>query len=855
MVGFLRITDGTTIINIVPDNDKGGYNLLEWTPSAPEELEIWNNAPYSDGRRLAIKKYGNALSSFLLHITGDTADNVINQAQDLRRLLQKGVEYWSTSWQNSPVWLEARGNCETNTRYAYVLNFSAPHDDDPYIAPTGTSPSAFEAFDLIIEHSKWMDGLPGTCLSVDNIEPYGLLVRGLSYPAQSTDDVYVTNGAAFNSAGIILEFGENAGVEYSSAIRFTNVAIPQGALVHSAIIRLEQHTVFGATTNCNIRIRGEDADNAVTFVNYANWLARVRTTAYVDQSISIAWVNNTFYNLVDISSIIQEIVNRPGWVSGNNLVIFIDNNGSDAGAIREPCSWDGDPTMPELIYEYSDTDMGRDSTCLREVFFANKHNDAQLTHIFQEDNVGGFSANLILDPVTVPYILLNADQDWMVYFGVDTAPINGGGPFDNLIFDLAAGVAGNATGQWEYWDGAAWSVLTTEDDSAGMNTLGVSGVYWEQPSDWVTRAVNGVTAWWVRFYITACPGAAPSVMQQNRQVYTVVTPYINVEAEDVTGDISALARLKLYYESQLLHVPPTAKTLVGLRSLSRGDDFSPYINLSEVQNRVGITVVSADGVDVSIATDMNSATGLSAFWNSTTATYLISTITIDESVASQYSGTFRAFIRCRQRGNNAGEAAAWIEGYANAQQFFTTPMVPTYTVDNTVSGLDHIMILDMGNISIPFDPQDKLGEITIYVYAQADNASQDFYFYELILMPADEWIAEYSAVSDLGLQSLDNTQVLDIDPLSMPKLYNPANSRHATGASLDYQIARYKGKGISPPILQEHADQRYWFLSQGMWDDVAPYTGDCNVYLGNMEITHSFMGIKALRYFTSRGTR
>ena len=57
------------------------------------------------------------------------------------------------------------------------------------------------------------------------------------------------------------------------------------------------------------------------------------TTAVVNWQPA-AWTNNTTYDTPDLSTIIQEIIDRAGWVSGAHMQIIMDNNGSSANAYR-----------------------------------------------------------------------------------------------------------------------------------------------------------------------------------------------------------------------------------------------------------------------------------------------------------------------------------------------------------------------------------------------------------------------------------------------------------------------------------------------------------------------------------------
>jgi len=81
-------------------------------------------------------------------------------------------------------------------------------------------------------------------------------------------------------------------------------------------------------TTVNSRISAEDVDDAATFSSDssafdARWAAR--TTARVDWDNIGAWTLNTDYNSPDIKTVIQEIVDRAGWASGNDIVIFWDD--------------------------------------------------------------------------------------------------------------------------------------------------------------------------------------------------------------------------------------------------------------------------------------------------------------------------------------------------------------------------------------------------------------------------------------------------------------------------------------------------------------------------------------------------
>lgn len=124
-----------------------------------------------------------------------------------------------------------------------------------------------------------------------------------------------------------------------AGVRFGTVLIPQGSTIHSAYVQVyASDTVSGATVTAVVR--GEDADNANAFSTYANFTNRIKTSASAAWAAVAAWTFGVAYTTPSIVSIIQEIVNRPGWVSGNAIAIFVENNGSTSAAYREFAAYD-----------------------------------------------------------------------------------------------------------------------------------------------------------------------------------------------------------------------------------------------------------------------------------------------------------------------------------------------------------------------------------------------------------------------------------------------------------------------------------------------------------------------------------
>lgn len=149
----------------------------------------------------------------------------------------------------------------------------------------------------------------------------------------STDDVEEEDGAIIKIDDDDLDVGwEGLPTKLnilSLGLRFRDIAIPQGAIIDSAFITVHCHEGKGAGHVCILKISGEAADNAVTYILDDTVTNRPMTSASVEWTIEEEWIIWKPYNSVDLGGIIQEIVNRPGWKSGNSIALIIE--GQDQG--------------------------------------------------------------------------------------------------------------------------------------------------------------------------------------------------------------------------------------------------------------------------------------------------------------------------------------------------------------------------------------------------------------------------------------------------------------------------------------------------------------------------------------------
>ena len=111
-------------------------------------------------------------------------------------------------------------------------------------------------------------------------------------------------------------------------MRFLNITIPQGTEVKNAYIRFT--TDETNSSNVTVTFFVEDVDDAVTFAtNSGNISSRTKTSASVDWTPD-PWTSvGATHDSPDLTTIAQEIINRSGWSSGNDMVFIVTGTGTN----------------------------------------------------------------------------------------------------------------------------------------------------------------------------------------------------------------------------------------------------------------------------------------------------------------------------------------------------------------------------------------------------------------------------------------------------------------------------------------------------------------------------------------------
>ena len=176
--------------------------------------------------------------------------------------------------------------------------------------------------------------------------------------SRGDDDVeeHVLNGqVSTGSSDLELIRDDNDGQKQLVGLRFNNVSVPPGATITNAFIEFTTDETDTETTH--MVIHGEASDNAPRFQTW-NWYlwGLQRTSASVTWNNVPAWGNvgetGVKQQSPNLKTIVQEIVNRPGW-SGGSMVFIITGSGK-----RVAESFNGSSSKAPLLHvEYTSNEL------------------------------------------------------------------------------------------------------------------------------------------------------------------------------------------------------------------------------------------------------------------------------------------------------------------------------------------------------------------------------------------------------------------------------------------------------------------------------------------------------------------
>jgi len=144
----------------------------------------------------------------------------------------------------------------------------------------------------------------------------------------SNDDIEESATGIMDQGSSDLELVRESTIQ-KVGLRFTGLDIPYGAKIESAYIQFTVDEV--STGSCSLSIRGHNADNSEPFTTSDYNISGRPVTSAVVIWTPAEWLTvgtaGPDQKTPDLSSIIQEIVNHPGYTSGSAVSIIITGTG------------------------------------------------------------------------------------------------------------------------------------------------------------------------------------------------------------------------------------------------------------------------------------------------------------------------------------------------------------------------------------------------------------------------------------------------------------------------------------------------------------------------------------------------
>jgi PKD repeat protein len=179
----------------------------------------------------------------------------------------------------------------------------------------------------------------------------GITAQTLDRAVSTGNDDVEERGSSMSVDSSDLELTTDGGTLQIVGIRFANVTVPAGATVTNAYVQFTTKEV--STGPAPLTVWGQAADNAATFTTTSK---NVSTRARV--STSVPWnppdwpilkARGPDQRTPNLTGIVQQVVNRAGWASGNAMAIIVTGTGRRCAYSFEG----GAASAPVLHIEYS----------------------------------------------------------------------------------------------------------------------------------------------------------------------------------------------------------------------------------------------------------------------------------------------------------------------------------------------------------------------------------------------------------------------------------------------------------------------------------------------------------------------
>lgn len=171
---------------------------------------------------------------------------------------------------------------------------------------------------------------PQLVVVYDDTTATGCITGDLTYQIDSQSNNAEERSNGYPSTGSELTFNPNSN-DYVG-LRFRNIALPQGAIVSNAYL---EFTAYQNSQNnsTSMTIQAANEADPSSFQNYSRYLLRNKAkTASVTWSGIGRWYRNRDYQSPSVAGIVNQLVNRGDWQSGNDMMFILSDFNNARGA-------------------------------------------------------------------------------------------------------------------------------------------------------------------------------------------------------------------------------------------------------------------------------------------------------------------------------------------------------------------------------------------------------------------------------------------------------------------------------------------------------------------------------------------
>ena len=218
----------------------------------------------------------------------------------------------------------------------------------PVALDTPTAPSTGASFAVPGRYVVRLAAFDGDLTGADTMQVAVLEMIGIGdFPVCArADDAEEEVSGALSSNVSDLELVYRGGNQVVG-LRFPGVTVAPGSVVSRAYVQFVADGVQSEPTT--LLVQGQAADDPDTFaVRMHEISSRPRTAASATWEVP-PWTEvgaaGSGERSADLSAVIQEIVDRPGWTVGNAMVLIITGSGH-----RTAASYDGDPARGAILH-------------------------------------------------------------------------------------------------------------------------------------------------------------------------------------------------------------------------------------------------------------------------------------------------------------------------------------------------------------------------------------------------------------------------------------------------------------------------------------------------------------------------